>query len=1075
MTSFFAWNTRGFNMPRKHNVVRSWIQAVKPSFGSFLETRVQEMFSESIISSILPGWSKITNYDHHRLGRIWVCWNTNDVSIVPIFQSAQHITSCVTVVSSGVSFLCTFVYASNFVVDRRALWSDLCHVKSAMQQPTSPWIVLGDFNEILSMTDHSRALDYAFNVTGMHDFQNTVSFCDLGDLSSAGPNFTWINNQDSNPIGKKPDRTFTNPEWHSTFPHSYATFEAGGISDHSRCMIHLSTTSSQHRKPFKFFNFLISHSLFLPTVAQVWSESPPLYHSRVALSLFHRKLKRLKPHLRGLNKSQFGDLPKKTKEAYDLFCVLQAAALSDPSQSNVGALADASENWQRLASIEEKNFHQKSRIKWMKCGDQNTSYFHRVAQANASRNAICNLTLASGEVITQPDQIKSEAARHFREFLQAEVDDFEEISQHSLSELLGYHCSPVRCAELMAPVSSDEIKKALFSLPSGKACGPDGYTKEFYVAAWNVIGADFVVAVQSFFLFGQMPRSVNATLLALIPKNPDATSATMKDYRPIACCNMLYKVVSKILANRLKLILPDFIEPNQSAFIKGRLLLENVLLSTELVKDYHKDSIAPRSAIKFDISKAFDTVQWPFVMSIFRALGFPEGCSLSPYLFVMVQNVLSKLLNRAADLGRIGRHPHCNHISVTHLSFADDIIVFSDGSPSSLRETVRDIEDFTRISGLHINPHKSALYVGGRNRLALMEAATAHGIPIETLPIRYLGLPLTTRSMTTHDYTPLIDKIRSRLLSWTNKHLSYAGRLQLIKSVISSISNFWCSVFRLPARCFDEIESLCGAFLLSGNPNTSSGAKICWNEVCSLWVAWTKQNLMKRGSFWTAPNTTLGSWIWRKLLKLREEIRPFLRVEIGNGENASFWYDCWLPMGRILDVTGQAGPRILGIPLHVTVKEATGANGWLILLNRLSTGARMRFWGCHQVCVFCGEGDETRDHLFFACPYSYTIWSSIGGKLLRSRLSPDWDDRVASIQSLTGDKLRDILVRLSFQATLYSIWRERNARIHTNGGLSGLQLTKMIEKLIRNRITSLDYSAKPHLRLLMQRWIMVRP
>ncbi|CAL9241961.1 unnamed protein product [Arabidopsis halleri] len=149
---------------------------------------------------------------------------------------------------------------------------------------------------------------------------------------------------------------------------------------------------------------------------------------------------------------------------------------------------------------------------------------------------------------------------------------------------------------------------------------------------------------------------------------------------------------------------------------------------------------------------------------------------------------------------------------------------------------------------------------------------------------------------------------------------------------------------------------------------------------------------------------------------------------------------------------------------------------WLAVLNRLSTGARMRLWGGHQVCVFCGEGDETRDHLFFACPYSYTIWSSIAGKLLRHLLNPDGEETVASIQSQTKDKLRDILVRLSFQATLYSIWRERNARIHNNGGLTGPQLTRNIEKLmIRNRITSLDYSTKPHLRLLMQRWIMVRP
>ena len=95
----------------------------------------------------------------------------------------------------------------------------------------------------------------------------------------------------------------------------------------------------------------------------------------------------------------------------------------------------------------------------------------------------------------------------------------------------------------------------------------------------------------------------------------------MRDYRPIACCNVLYKVVSKILANRLKVLLPRVITENQSAFIKGRLLLENVLLASELVKDYHKEAVSPRCVLKIDISKAFDSVQWSFVLQSLEAIG----------------------------------------------------------------------------------------------------------------------------------------------------------------------------------------------------------------------------------------------------------------------------------------------------------------------------------------------------------------------------------------------------------------------------------------------------------------------
>lgn len=115
--------------------------------------------------------------------------------------------------------------------------------------------------------------------------------------------------------------------------------------------------------------------MFLSTVAHVWSDSPPLYHSRVALSLFHKKLKQLKAHLRELNRTQFGELTRQTKEAYESFCSMQTAAFLDPSLPNVVALSVASENWHRLSSLEEKFFQQKSRIQWLSCGDQKLPIF----------------------------------------------------------------------------------------------------------------------------------------------------------------------------------------------------------------------------------------------------------------------------------------------------------------------------------------------------------------------------------------------------------------------------------------------------------------------------------------------------------------------------------------------------------------------------------------------------------------------------------------------------------------------------------------------------------------------------
>lgn len=278
--------------------------------------------------------------------------------------------------------------------------------------------------------------------------------------------------------------------------------------------------------------------------------------------------------------------------------------------------------WNYWAVIEESFLRQKSRITWLLNGDQNTLFFFKTVQCRTSLNRIIQLLLPSGVTITDPQQIKVTAAAHFEAFLKQSSVQNTVLEAPVLAELLDYRCPDHTAQLLIHPISEAEIRNVLFSMPNNKAPGPDGYPVEFYRASWPIIKQDFIIAVQSFFMYGFMPRGVNATILTLIPKHDDAKE--MKDYRPISCCNILYKVVSKILANRLKVLLPELIEPNQSAFVKGRLLLENVLLATELVKDYHKPSIPPRSVLKLDISKAFDSVNWSFITDTLRALGLPE-------------------------------------------------------------------------------------------------------------------------------------------------------------------------------------------------------------------------------------------------------------------------------------------------------------------------------------------------------------------------------------------------------------------------------------------------------------------
>ena len=351
-----------------------------------------------------------------------------------------------------------------------------------------------------------------------------------------------------------------------------------------------------------------------------------------------------------------------------------------------------------------------------------------------------------GNTVTNHQDIKKEAERFFSELLNLCPAEYQGATKDELKDILDFRCSLEDCSMLEAEVTKEEIHKVLFAMPTSKSPGPDGFPCEFFKTTWSIIGHDFTVAIQSVFKFGFLPKGVNSTILALIPKKTD--SMGMRDYRPIACCNVLYKVVSKILANRLKKLLPRIICENQSAFIKGRLLMENVLLASEMVKDYHKSSIPPRCVMKIDISKAFDSVQWEFVLKGLKALNFPEkyihwiklcitslsfsvqvngdlvgyfqsarslrqGCSLSLYLFVFCMNILSKKIDRAVLEQKFKYHPRCKSLSLTHLCFADDLMVFVEGSKESIEGAIEVFNDFAVWSGLKISIEKSTIYMAG--------------------------------------------------------------------------------------------------------------------------------------------------------------------------------------------------------------------------------------------------------------------------------------------------------------------------------------------------------------------------
>uniref|UniRef100_A0A803Q2B9 Reverse transcriptase domain-containing protein n=1 Tax=Cannabis sativa TaxID=3483 RepID=A0A803Q2B9_CANSA len=160
---------------------------------------------------------------------------------------------------------------------------------------------------------------------------------------------------------------------------------------------------------------------------------------------------------------------------------------------------------------------------------------------------------------------------------------------------------------LLAPITDEEIKNAMFAIPGTKAPGPDGYSNFFFQDNWELLGRDICEAVRSFLYSGKILKEINSTTLTIIPKVKCPN--TPSDYRPITCCNVIYKVATKILCSKLKDILPDIVAQNQGGFVKGRLITHNILICQDLERHYGRRSSRANCMIKLDLQKAYDTIE----------------------------------------------------------------------------------------------------------------------------------------------------------------------------------------------------------------------------------------------------------------------------------------------------------------------------------------------------------------------------------------------------------------------------------------------------------------------------------
>ncbi|GLU09187.1 hypothetical protein SLE2022_260600 [Rubroshorea leprosula] len=497
--------------------------------------------------------------------------------------------------------------------------------------------------------------------------------------------------------------------------------------------------------------------------------------------------------LKAWNKEVFGGVDRNIDAAREEIKRL------DEKEENGGLtsmeIGKRKENFHKLmewSKAKDSMLFQKSRQRWLKEGDANTKYFHGCIVHRRKQNGITGL-YSNGEWIEDVGEVKELARNYFKGKFEEE-----KWSRPRLGDLQFKKISEADNKFLISKFSTEEIDEAMWGWNGTKSPGPDGFNFNFIKKVWLVIKEDVYAFLAEFHENGKLVKGSNASFLVLIPKKDNPQS--LGDYRPISLISSMYKIVSKILANRLSKVLDLVISPNQTAFIGGRHITDGIIITNEIIHEA-KQSKKPMLVFKADFEKAYDSINWEFLAEMMNKLGFStkwrawikeclssatvfamingsptkeftvskglrQGDPLAPFLFLMVAEALNGLISKATEEGLFkGVSVGESELNITHLQFADDSILFYEASAKNVWMIKCILRSFELLSGLKVNFHKSALYGFNVDIGELLAFADSLNCLAGMAPFKYLGVLVGANPRKLSTWKPVIDCLRKKLSS----------------------------------------------------------------------------------------------------------------------------------------------------------------------------------------------------------------------------------------------------------------------------------------------------------------------
>uniref|UniRef100_A0A3Q3A000 Reverse transcriptase domain-containing protein n=1 Tax=Kryptolebias marmoratus TaxID=37003 RepID=A0A3Q3A000_KRYMA len=670
------------------------------------------------------------------------------------------------------------------------------------------------------------------------------------------------------------------------------------ISDHSPVILDLSLPGrTASRPPWRFNSVLLNDSVFVKTM----NDRLDLYVSTNITSDVSAATvwETCKAYLRGEIIAYSAYLRKTTTQKSLILSSamsdLQAKCAESPAPDLIKSLLIKKAEFDTLASDAAVALLLKSRYSYYEFGDKPSKILAHQIRQRASNQHIVEINISNGTSIN-PQTINNQFRDFYSTLYTSECSPDQAQYESFFDSFTIPTIDPEAASDLDKPFTLAEVKSAILSMQSGKCSGPDGFPSEFFKVFSDKLSPLLLNMLKEACELGVLPLTMRQATISLILKG-DKDPRVCNNYRPISLLCTDVKILAKMLAKRLEIIMTKIINPDQTGFIKNRHSFHNIRrLLNIMYSPASADS--PEVIISMDAEKAFDRVEWSYLFYTLRRFGFGcsfiswikllytsplasvrtnndhseyfhlgrgtrQGCPLSPLLFAIAIEPLAAAL-RSSPMQGITRGGLDHKVSL----YADDLLLFLSDPETSMPLVLDMLEKFGQISGYKLNFNKSELFP--INDAAMAYPLTSLPFKISLQTFKYLGIHVTKNysQLFKVNSTPLLDQLTQDLQRWSMLPLSLAGRISCIKMNVlpKFLYLFQCLPVFVPKKFFRSLDASVFQFIWNRKPprirksilqkSKEMGGLATPNFLCYYWSVNIRTML-----FWRNTNCETPKWL----------------------------------------------------------------------------------------------------------------------------------------------------------------------------------------------------------------------